>query len=343
MTISCGVGFGTHFVLVGDVMIPSSRRPREISRRTSQRPRRVSTTKIRAPTVAEIAEAVAREHPAPTGDRYLLTVLRGDPLGRVTRVEEGGLVVGRGGSSGFILDDPGLSWAHARIFLREGQVWVEDLGSTNGTFVGDHRIREPTRLVDGSRIRLGGHTLLKLSLADELEEESALRLFDSTVRDALTSLHNRRYLVERLASEISFAQRHSDTIAVFLVDVDRFKQINDAHGHHMGDAVLRVVAAAMQRVLRPEDLLARFGGDEFVVVARRVTRENALILAERLRAHIASLSLPLEEVTHLTVSIGVTFAGPEYSYRGPDALLAAADAAMYEAKRLGRNRVVARA
>ena len=323
-------------------MIPTSRRPRDTSRRTSRRPLRISTTKIRAPTIAEIAEAVAAEQPTPTGDRYLLTVLRGDPLGRVIRVEEGGIVIDRGGSSGFVLDDPGLSWAHARIFLREGHIWVEDLGSTNGTFVGERRVREPTRLGAGSRIRLGGHTLLKLSLADEVEEESARALFDSTVRDALTSLHNRRYLVERLASEVSFAQRHSDTIAVFLVDIDRFKQINDTQGHHMGDAVLRVVAAAMQRVLRPEDLLARFGGDEFVVVARRVTRENAMILAERLRAHIANLSLPLEDVPHLTVSIGITFAGPEYSYPGPDALLAAADAAMYEAKRLGRNRVVTR-
>lgn len=109
----------------------------------------------------------------------------------------------------------------------------------------------------------------------------------------------------------------------------------------MGDAVLRVVAAAMQRVLRPEDLLARFGGDEFVIVARSVTDENAHILAERLRAHIAGLSLPLEGSQHITVSIGMAVAGPQHAYPAPDASLAAADTAMYEAKHQGRNRVVA--
>ena len=322
-------------------MFPSSRRPRDLARRSSRRPRRISTTKIPVPSMADIAEAVAREEAKARGDRFLLTVLRGDPLGRVIRVDDDGVTIGRGENADFVLDDPGLSWSHARIFRQGGQVWVEDLGSTNGTFVGDRRIREPTVIGDGARIGLGGHTVLKLSLADELEEESARRLYDSTVKDALTSVHNRRYLVERLATEISFAQRHSDTVAVLLVDIDHFKQINDTHGHHVGDAVLRVVAAAMQRVLRPEDLLARFGGDEFVIVARSVTDENAHILAERLRAHIAGLSLPLEGSQHITVSIGMAVAGPQHAYPAPDALLAAADTAMYEAKHQGRNRVVA--
>ncbi|NUN51540.1 MAG: GGDEF domain-containing protein [Planctomycetaceae bacterium] len=328
-------------IVGGEVMFPSSRRPRDLARRSSRRPRRISTTKIPVPSIAEIAEAVAREEVKARGDRFLLTVLRGDPLGRVIRVDDDGVTIGRGENADFVLDDPGLSWSHARIFRQGGQVWVEDLGSTNGTFVGDRRIREPTVVGDGARIGLGGHTVLKLSLADELEEESARRLYDSTVKDALTSVHNRRYLVERLATEISFAQRHSDTVAVLLVDLDHFKQINDTHGHHVGDAVLRVVAAAMQRVLRPEDLLARFGGDEFVIVARSVTDENAHILAERLRAHIAGLSLPLEGSQHITVSIGMAVAGPQHAYPAPDALLAAADTAMYEAKHQGRNRVVA--
>lgn len=321
-------------------MMPTSRRPRDPGSRASRRARRISTTKLRVPTAAEIAEFQPKERAAPAGDRYLLTVLRGDPLGRVVRIADSDIVIGRGENASFVLDDPALSWVHARIFRRGQQIFVEDLGSTNGTFVGERRIREPTQVTDGARIRLGGHTVLKLTLSDELEEEAAQRLYESTVKDALTSVHNRRYLLERLASEISFAQRHADTIAVLLVDIDHFKQINDVHGHHVGDAVLRVIAAAMQRILRPEDLLARFGGDEFVIVTRRITRENAHILAERLRSHVASLSLPLDGVENLTVSIGLTFAGPEHTQKTPEALLGEADIAMYEAKHLGRNRVV---
>jgi diguanylate cyclase (GGDEF)-like protein len=311
--------------------------PGEVS---AARARRISTTKLRAPTAAEIDAFVARASVAPPGDRFLLSVLRGDPLGRVARVGDDELVIGRGEKATFKLDDPGLSWVHARVFRQGDQIFVEDLGSTNGTFVGNLRIREPTMVGNGTRIRLGGHTVLKLWLADELEEEAARRLFESTVKDALTAVHNRRYLLERLASEVSFARRHSDTIAVLLVDIDLFKRINDTHGHHVGDAVLRVVATAMQRVLRPEDLVARFGGDEFVIVTRSITHENARILAERLRAHVAGVQLPLEESPSITVSIGITFAGPEDSYKTPDALLNQADQAMYDAKHAGRNRVV---
>lgn len=322
-------------------MMPTSRRARETTQRGGHRARRISTTKLRVPTAAEIADYIAKERGTKQGDRHLLTVLRGDPLGRVVRIEDADIVIGRGDNASFVLDDVGLSWVHARIFRRGEHIFVEDLGSTNGTFVGDHRVREPVEISDGARIRLGGHTVLKLSLADELEEEAAQRLFESTVKDALTSVHNRRYLLERLASEISFAQRHSDTIAVLLVDIDHFKQINDLHGHHVGDGVLRVVAAAMQRILRPEDLLARFGGDEFVIVTRRITRENALILAERLRSHVAELTLPLEDSSRVTISIGMTFAGPAHAYKAPEALLGEADAAMYDAKHHGRNCVIA--
>ncbi|MBK7584958.1 MAG: GGDEF domain-containing protein [Myxococcales bacterium] len=308
--------------------------------RPPRRPRRTSTTKLRAATDFGLAGRPNTTPTAALGDRHLLTVLRGDPLGRVARVDEDDIVIGRGEQASFVLNDPALSWLHARVFRSDEHIFVEDLQSTNGTFVNDERISSPTRIEDGARVRLGGYTVLKLSLADELEEESARRLFESTVKDALTAVHNRRYLIERMTSEISFAERHSDTLALLLIDLDHFKLINDNHGHHVGDAVLRVVAAAMQRVLRPADLLARLGGDEFVILTRRVTRENARILAERLRTHIAGLDLPLAGDARLTVSVGLTFAGPERGYPDADALLAEADIAMYEAKHLGRNRVV---
>lgn len=311
--------------------------------RRPRRPRRrVSTTKLRAVSHVPASRPRATEE-ASSGverDRFLLSVLAGDPLGSVVRVGDEPIVIGRGEGADFVLNDPGLSWTHARLFRRGERIYVEDLGSTNGTFVGTRQVNAPTPLADGDRIRLGGHTVLKLALADEMEEQAAQRLYESTVRDALTSVHNRRYLEERIASEASFALRHDASFAIFLVDIDHFKNINDDCGHQMGDGVLRVVAAAIQRILRPEDVLARFGGDEFVVLARSISRENAAILAERIRAHVAELQLPLEHARSVTVSIGVAMVEGKVARIEPEELLSQADSAMYEAKQAGRNRVV---
>ena len=311
-------------------------------RRVKRPRRRVSTTKLRAVGFAPPSRPRATEDAAGAvdRDRFLLSVLSGDPLGSVVRVGEEAIIVGRGEGADFILNDPGLSWTHARLFRSGDRIFVEDLGSTNGTFVGNRRVNAPTPLADGDRIRLGGHTVLKLALADEMEEQAAHRLYESTVRDALTSVHNRRYLEERIASEASFALRHGTSFAIFLVDIDHFKNVNDDCGHQMGDGVLRVVAAAIQRILRPEDELARFGGDEFVVLARSISLENAAILAERIRAHVAELKLPIEQMRSVTVSIGVAMVEGGAARFGPEELLSQADTAMYEAKQAGRNRVV---
>lgn len=301
---------------------------------------RISTARLRAARRV-LPEQLSIAPPSAPPDRFLLTVLRGDPLGRVIRVEDGDIVIGRSEKASFALADPALSWIHARIFRRGRQIYIEDLASANGTFINEHRIHHPVQLRDGDRIRLGEQTILKLALADALEEDAATRMYESTVRDAVTSVHNRRYLEERLAAEISFAERHEDTLAVMLIDVDNFKHINDEHGHHVGDAVLRVVAAAIQRILRPEDLLARYGGDEFVVLARRITRENACIMAERIRAHVQDLEFPEVLAVRVTVSIGLTAVAPALERCEPSQALTVADTAMYEAKRRGRNCVVA--
>lgn len=273
--------------------------------------------------------------------RSLLTVLAGDQLGRVIRVESEDLLIGRGEGVDVHFSDPGISWKHARILRRGGAVLVEDAGSTNGTFVGEERIVQAVRLANGDHIRLGGHTVLKFVLADRLEEEAALCLYESAVRDPLTGLYNRRYLADRLASEVSFAHRHASPLAALLIDVDHFKRVNDQFGHNVGDAVLRVIAATLLRMIRPEDVLARYGGEEFVVVARSVTPRNAEILAERIRRHIERLQLPLDGQLSLSVSIGVAaLAGLQQGNAA--GLLLAADDALYAAKELGRNCVVMR-
>jgi diguanylate cyclase (GGDEF)-like protein len=158
------------------------------------------------------------------------------------------------------------------------------------------------------------------------------------VRDPLTGVFNRRHLNERLQSEVAFAARHEAPLAVLLVDIDSFKNINDTHGHPIGDSVLRVIARALGQTVRSEDVLARYGGEEFVIVARGIEVDGAQALAERIRRATAALRIPSAGTTvEVSVSVGIAHTTTLHSYE-PEVLLKAADTAMYAAKHAGRNR-----
>jgi diguanylate cyclase (GGDEF)-like protein len=171
------------------------------------------------------------------------------------------------------------------------------------------------------------------------------RLVRSGLTDFLTGWHNRRYLTARLKEELARAQRQGSGLTCFVIDLDRFRHINDQHGHLAGDMALREAAQRVDAHIRGSDAAARFGGDEFVVLAPGVTPEQAAALAERIRLAVAEAPLvvsPDVEVA-MTVSIGVASINVERSEQDlkgvAERLLSAADAALYRAKQLGRNRV----
>lgn len=218
-------------------------------------------------------------------------------------------------------------------------MYLADDGSRNGTFLNDRRVSVPERLHDGDHIRIG-NTIMRFSLVDALEERALTSLFELTVRDPLTRAYNRRYLMPHLRGELSFAARQGMSLALLLVDIDFFKRINDTYGHAAGDAVLQLVANTIQRLLRPYDVLCRYGGEEFLVVARDTSLRNAEILAQRICHYVESLRFEVEGGTDsVTVSVGVTAVTPEAGAEDPDALVSAADDALYVAKEAGRNRV----
>lgn len=171
------------------------------------------------------------------------------------------------------------------------------------------------------------------------------RLVRSGLTDFLTGWHNRRYLNARLKEELARAQRQGTNLTCLVIDLDRFKQINDQHGHLAGDAALREAAVRVNAHIRGSDAAARFGGDEFVVLAPGISAAQAAALAERIREAVCSV--PLEVVPGvkltLTVSIGVagiTLARDETDLKeAAERLLTDADAALYRAKQAGRNRV----
>jgi diguanylate cyclase len=156
--------------------------------------------------------------------------------------------------------------------------------------------------------------------------------------DALTGLPNRRYF-EEFCGLLARRRRAGDAIGVLMIDIDRFKALNDAHGHGVGDEVLRVVGQAIANAVREEDVPARYGGEEFAVLLRSPTPSMAVEVAERVRAAVAAIDLRGLAIDAVSVSVGAAVARrPEQAIVE---VIADADRALYDAKRGGRDRVVA--
>ncbi|HEX7479434.1 MAG TPA: GGDEF domain-containing protein [Polyangiales bacterium] len=299
-------------------------------------PREDDTARVQVEATA--ANQVERSGPKSEG---VLTVLRGPNPGFLYTLDASEAVIGRSPEVTVSIADEALSRRHARIRRESSAFYIEDLGSTNGTFVDGERLQRPRKLEDGCRISLGGRTLLRFALHDAVEQEAARSTHELTVRDPLTRVFNRGHLEERLASETAYAARHNTALAMLLIDVDDFKQVNDSHGHAAGDAALRVLARALTAMVRKEDVLARYGGEEFAIVARGIDRAGAIAFAERVRSGVHEVSVPTErKPLRVTVSVGVAHTNGGEGCEG-DRLLRAADRALYTAKRAGRNRVEA--
>ena len=273
-------------------------------------------------------------------DRATFTVLTGFNAGQVFALDANEHVLGRGTEADLWAEDPAVSRKHARITVQmDGDYLLEDLKSTNGTFVSARRIERCT-LRSGDRVQLGPNLLLRFAIVDDAEEEMQRRLYESSTRDALTRAYNRKYFGERLLAEVAHAHRHKSELSLIMVDLDDFKLVNDRYGHLAGDMVLRVVAAQMMRLIRLEDVLARYGGEELVILVRSTGHRSAVRLAERARASIEQLSIPAKDASvKVTVSAGVASLAELSEESGATELVSLADERLYKAKSSGRNRV----
>jgi diguanylate cyclase (GGDEF)-like protein len=160
-------------------------------------------------------------------------------------------------------------------------------------------------------------------------------LKEIAVHDQLTGLYNRHYLSDMLASKVAHAMRHDDSLSIILIDIDHFKSINDTYGHIVGDEVLREIGGLIRQKARQEDIAARFGGEEFILVLDSCTLEDAKIKAEGLRKEIEKY---YPQGLDVTASFGVI-----QFHQGIESvtqLLDLADQALYKAKKEGRNRVI---
>jgi two-component system cell cycle response regulator len=222
------------------------------------------------------------------------------------------------------------------IFLTATQdpaLWAEllDQGACDA-------ISKPFHAYDlAARVRL--HLRIK-RLRDELEEKNR-RLALLSTTDEVTGLRNRRCFEERLSVECERGRRHGSKLALLLLDIDDFKQVNDRSGHPAGDEALRHLGGLLRARTRRSDLAIRYGGDEFALLLVESGIEGALIYAEQLRQAVAEAVVPLDSGGTLRLTISVGVASWRQSRPTPEALVAAADAALYRAKAAGRNRVEA--
>jgi two-component system, cell cycle response regulator len=257
------------------------------------------------------------------GQRY---VIGADPL-----------VIGRGDTCDVFINDSSVSRRHATVAVSPAGVTVADLGSTNGTFVNNTLVTEAI-LGDGDYLRVG-NCIYRFLTGDNVEAEYHEEIYRLTITDALTEIHNKRYLLDFLERELARSQRHNRPLSLVLFDIDRFKALNDSLGHLAGDYALRELAACVRAGVRREELFARYGGEEFAVVLPETACAAAAHFAERVRSAVEGHVFEYDGNRFpVTISLGIasTTGDGACTVQG---LIQQADKAMYRAKNEGRNRV----
>lgn len=268
-----------------------------------------------------------------------LVMIAGPDLGQRIDLREGELRIGRESHCDVVLPLGGVSRVHCSIRREASGIWLRDLGSTNGTRKNGALVRAQAdvRLLVGDLIAVGG-AIFKLLDAESPESDYHDRVFRTMALDGLTQMRNRRSLQDALESEIARSRRHQHALSLLLLDVDRFKEVNDRHGHLCGDLVLQRIAALLSRHGRRENCTARYDGDEFAIVLAETPMSGALVFAERIRGAVEHEEIQVGGTRiEVTLSVGVAEWNPEM--RLPEDLIALADAALYRAKNTGRNRV----
>jgi diguanylate cyclase (GGDEF)-like protein len=261
--------------------------------------------------------------------------------------------VGRRTDLDLHFDIDSVSRRHGR-FLRSGDDWwVEDQGSTNGTFVNDVAITR-RKLEDGDIVRFG-EAVVKFLAGTNIERAYHEEIYRLSILDGLTGIHNKRFFDEVLEREVARTMRHGGAVTLVLFDIDHFKKVNDTYGHLAGDTILVTLCRRLRPRVRREDVLARIGGEEFACLLPETHRPGALAFAEDMRDLVAREPFTADGIViPVTISLGVALfeqreAQParaddgaqraSYAVREALDLLKRADEKLYDAKHAGRNRV----
>jgi len=276
--------------------------------------------------------------PARMGQDCLVTIYSSDArqFGKRHVLGRQALTIGRGSDNTLMLENDSVSRSHCRIEQRGSSFFVCDLGSTNGTYVNDDLVTE-SQLRRGDQVKVGD-TILKYLSGSDIEAQYHETIYRMTIVDGLTGVNNKRFLMETLEKEIPRARRHQRPLSFLMFDIDHFKLVNDNYGHLAGDFVLKDLAQLVKARLRPDDIIGRYGGEEFAVLLPETTLEGSAAIAEELRKMIDDHRFEFEqEIIDVSVSIGCAQLADDFDVAR---FIKLADENLYRAKRGGRNQVV---
>lgn len=278
----------------------------------------------------------------PDGDQAklepCLVILSGKDHGQSFRLLRTRNSFGRGKDVEIVLTDPMMSRSHGALLVDGDRIELIDFGSSNGTFLDGESINR-AYVGRNARIR-AGNTVMKIEFKRPVEIEAERNLYRAANTDPLTGALNRRAFNARAEQEIAHARQSGNGLSVLMCDVDHFKRINDSYGHPAGDQILKELVTILRAHIRKDDLLARIGGDEFVLLLRKTDTYAVGDWGERIRAAVEQRQFVFGgERIAVTLSMGIKSAR-NLGGTMLDAMIHEADAALYRAKQGGRNRMV---
>jgi len=261
----------------------------------------------------------------------------GKELGKRFQLDSDSMTIGRSGDVNILINEQSVSRQHARCHTNGQKTEIEDMGSSNGTYINDQRIAHKTALSDGDIIRVG-NILLKYYSSNNMENMLQDKLYRDATIDAGTQTFNKKHLLESLESEFNNSRKYGTPLTLIYFDLDHFKKVNDTHGHNAGDQVLLDVAKIVKGSIRKEDILCRFGGEEFIILMPNTDARTAYESAERIRSSIEAYSFSFNHTQiKQTISLGISQLNPSMTTQKD--LLDNADRKLYQSKQNGRNQV----
>jgi len=272
--------------------------------------------------------------------KFYLIIVDGDNVGKIFPLDKKTTTIGRSDEFDIQLADSSCSREQAIIeFNDNNKPVLKDLDSTNGTYVNGAKITE-INIEDGDKILLGFSSVFMFAVQDSLEAKFQMNLYESSIKDPLTGAFNKKYFLDALSKAFSYSLRHQSSLGLLILDIDFFKKVNDTYGHIVGDIVLKEVVKRIENNLRNEDILCRYGGDEFAVIVRDYKYGFVKITAERIRLLFDGKPIICKDhKVNISVSIGAATIDNE-NITTPEDMLELADANLYEAKPSGGNCIV---